>query len=61
MHHVGVFLALEDELCSWKPGDPSPNRLDAYVWAMTELMLGGKQPPKGIVPIGDTRAAPWSV
>ena len=61
VHHVGTFIALEDELCSWKPGDPSPNRLDAYVWAMTELMLGGKQPPKGIVPIGDTRAAPWSV
>lgn len=61
VHHVGTFIALEDELCSWKPGDPSPNRLDAYVWALTELMLGGKQPPKGIVPIGDTRAAPWSV
>ncbi len=61
IHHVGTFDALEDELCGWKPGDPSPNRLDAYVWALTELMLGGKQPPKGIVPIGDTRAAPWSV
>ena len=61
IHHVGTFDALEDELCGWKPGDPSPNRLDAYVWAATELMLGGKQPPKGIVPIGDTRAAPWSV
>ncbi len=38
--HVGRFVALEDELCTWKPGDKrSPNRLDALVWALTELML----------------------
>lgn len=37
-HHVGSFPLLEDELCLWTPGDPSPNRLDAKVWAMTELM-----------------------
>jgi hypothetical protein len=36
-HHVGAFPLLEDELCLWIPGDPSPNRLDAKVWAMTEL------------------------
>jgi phage terminase large subunit-like protein len=40
-HHVGVFAALEDELCMWMPGDESPNRLDAKVWAMTELSGGG--------------------
>lgn len=40
-HHVGFFPALEDELCMWKPGDKSPNRLDAKVWAMTELSEGG--------------------
>ena len=38
VHHVGPFPALEDELCLYLPGDPSPNRLDALVWAMTELM-----------------------
>jgi hypothetical protein len=37
-HHVGTFPALEDELCIWIPGDASPNRLDAKVWAMTMLM-----------------------
>jgi len=37
-HHVGMFAALEDELSLWTPGDPSPNRLDALVWAMTELL-----------------------
>jgi phage terminase large subunit-like protein len=36
-HHVGSFSKLEDELCLWLPGDESPNRLDAKVWAMTEL------------------------
>jgi hypothetical protein len=41
VHHVGTFNQLEDELCLWVPGDDSPNRLDAYVWALTELMLGG--------------------
>lgn len=38
--HVGDFLHLEDQLCSWVPGDPrSPDRLDALVWAMSSLML----------------------
>jgi hypothetical protein len=38
VHHVGSFPQLEDELCLWLPGDKSPNRLDALVWAMTELI-----------------------
>jgi phage terminase large subunit-like protein len=41
VHHVGAFARLEDELCSWVPGMASPNRLDALVWALTELALGG--------------------
>ena len=40
-HHVGVFAYLEDELCMWLPGDESPNRLDAKVWALTDLSQGG--------------------
>lgn len=40
-HHVGTFSLLEDELCLWQPGDPSPNRLDAKVWMMTELSSTG--------------------
>jgi phage terminase large subunit-like protein len=40
IHHVGSFNALEDEMCLWLPGDPSPNRMDALVWALTDLMLG---------------------
>jgi len=40
-HMVGEFPALEDELCLWIQGDKSPNRLDAKVWADTELSGGG--------------------
>lgn len=41
IHHVGYFGPLEDQLCTWLPGEKSPDRLDALVWALTELMLGG--------------------
>lgn len=39
VHHVGEFGALEDEMMNWQPGDSSPNRMDALVWAITALML----------------------
>lgn len=42
VHHVGMFGELEDQLCSWVPGDTSPDRLDALVWAFTDLMLGAQ-------------------
>jgi predicted phage terminase large subunit-like protein len=38
--HVGGLPQLEDQLCTWMPGSASPDRLDALVWALTELMLG---------------------
>lgn len=40
IHHVGTFPDLEDEMCEFDPTlekQPSPNRLDALVWAMTLL------------------------
>jgi phage terminase large subunit-like protein len=41
--HVGMFPKLEDEMIAMKPegyqGGGSPNRLDAMVWAVTELSL----------------------
>lgn len=40
IHHVGYFPELEEQLCSWEPGMDSPDRLDALVWAFTELMVG---------------------
>jgi len=41
VHHVGYFSELEDQLCTWEPGQKSPDRLDALVWALTELSSGG--------------------
>jgi phage terminase large subunit-like protein len=41
--HIEVFTALEDEMCAMTSngftGDGSPDRLDALVWAITELMI----------------------
>lgn len=43
VHHVGKFPQLEDEMCLWVPGDNSPNRMDALVWALTDLALKQKR------------------
>jgi phage terminase large subunit-like protein len=39
VHHVGNLGALEDQQTNWNPqtDDKSPDRLDALVWAITEL------------------------
>jgi len=41
VHHVGALPALEDEMCDFGPtglsSGRSPDRLDALVWAVTEL------------------------
>lgn len=44
-HHVGRLLELEYEQTSWeaKKGDKSPNRIDALVWAGTELQVSTKE------------------
>ena len=43
VHHVGEFSALEDEMCSYtgEDGEDSPDRMDALVWAATELIEPG--------------------
>jgi len=47
VHFVGAWPKLEDQLCTWCQGDKSPDRLDAFVWAVTELGFGalGGGPP----------------
>lgn len=43
--HVGSMPELEDQMCAIAPegyvGDGSPDRADALVWALTELMIDG--------------------
>ena len=42
VHHVGYFSELEEQMCEWEPGisTKSPDRMDALVWALTELSEG---------------------
>lgn len=44
--HVGIHRELEDEMTSWVPDGkmPSPNRLDALVWAWTYDAEGYSEP-----------------
>jgi phage terminase large subunit-like protein len=47
--HAGVFPALEDEMCAFGPDGleaGSPDRVDALVWALSDLMLGTAKPPR---------------
>lgn len=53
IHHVGTFPKLEDQLCAFtsdfdRNRGGSPDRLDAMVWAFTELMTK-RQPSYGQV------------
>jgi len=55
VHHVGEFPHLENEMVMWIPGEShySPNRIDALVWAMTELDLkaGGDAVPLNMMSV----------
>ncbi|HZH12474.1 MAG TPA: terminase family protein [Microvirga sp.] len=50
VRHVGVLPELEDEMCDFGPGGltsgRSPDRMDALVWALTELMLRERKEPR---------------
>lgn len=43
--HVRPFPDLEAQMCTYVPGsfDGSPDRLDALVWALTDLMLDARR------------------
>ncbi len=47
--HAGSFPALEDEMCAFGPDGleaGSPDRVDALVWGLSDLMLGTAKPPR---------------
>jgi phage terminase large subunit-like protein len=58
VRHVGVFPELEDEMCGLIVGGgyagpgSSPDRADALVWALTELLLGGRTAVPGVRTLG---------
>lgn len=43
IHHVGSFPELEDQMCTYDPinSKVSPDRMDAMVWAFTDLFKRG--------------------
>lgn len=45
VHHVGVHRKLEDQMTTWDSGaaGKSPDRIDALVWAITDLMLAPRR------------------
>jgi len=51
VHHVGAFDALEDQMVQMSAngfqGSGSPDRVDALVWALTELIVAQKEVRKG--------------
>lgn len=54
-HLVGTLPQLEDQLTSWVPDDrnaPSPDRLDAMVWAVLWLRTTAHRPTTVTVPSG---------
>jgi phage terminase large subunit-like protein len=46
VRHAAAFAALEDEMCAFglEGFSGSPDRVDALVWALTDLLLFGAQP-----------------
>lgn len=61
VHHCALFNQLEDQLVSYigDPGEKSPDRLDALVWALTELMLVTTPVPM-VAPISVDGSNYWS-
>ena len=47
VHHVGAHGVLEDQMVAFNPDKahgPSPDRMDALVWAITDLMVLARKP-----------------
>ena len=61
-HHVGFFPELEDQLCSWVPDiGSSPDRLDALVWALTDLIVDRARSAPVVVPASLEQVSPWRI
>lgn len=51
--HVGALAALETQLTTYVPGDKSPDRLDAAVWALTSLFPNAGTPPPALYSVSE--------
>ncbi len=59
VHHVGTHPALEDQMCAFttdmdRARDGSPDRVDALVWGLTELLVTYRGPQRAHVIDGFT-------
>ena len=64
IHIVGVLSQLEDQLTSWEAGDDSPDRLDAMVWGLTDLLLGEQYQEASLLSgpvLMGVRESPWKI
>lgn len=59
--HAKGLTELEAQLTEWTPeSGTSPDRLDAMVWALTELSTGRKKAPS-VQAVSVTQRNPWSI
>lgn len=65
VHHLGTFSDLEDQMCTYVQGEkkqPSPDRMDALVWALWELMIEGRSVGAWEVDAGSMgKSSAWSI
>ncbi len=46
VHHIGAQAELEDQMCTYDGSGPSPDRMDAMVWGLSELFPMVKTEPR---------------
>lgn len=54
-HYVGAWPELEDQCCTWVPGEDSPDRMDAKVWMLTDLFPNEEEAEAAAPAVGGTR------
>jgi phage terminase large subunit-like protein len=61
--HLGAWTKLEEQMTGWTPdsGLPSPDRMDALVWALTEVMLQARVMTGPRLSFGDVGVRPSPV
>lgn len=62
LHIVGVLPKLEGEMTTYVAGksQASPNRMDAAVWVVTDLMLTGAVPSLSAVALSQQKSSSWA-
>ena len=61
VHHLGTFDRLEDQMCSYVPDadQPSPDRMDALVWAVYDLVVQPAEAQMRVIYDEPYSISPW--